>query len=80
VDELHFAKTLAARLAEEPDVARTFVDKPQGTIESTRRPSSGAMAALDALRALGASVGGRIDLHETLGEGGMGVVHLATSP
>ena len=41
-------------------------------------PSSGAMAALDALRALGATLGGKIDVHHTIGEGGMGVVHLAT--
>ena len=34
------------------------------------------MAALESLRKLGATLGGRIDLHETLGEGGMGLIGL----
>ncbi len=75
---MSFAKTLEARLAATPDLARTLVDRPGMTIEPTRSPSSGAMAALEALRTLGATLGGRIDLHETLGEGGMGIVHLGT--
>ncbi|MFT3770711.1 MAG: serine/threonine-protein kinase [Minicystis sp.] len=41
-------------------------------------PPAGAAAALEALRAAGAPLDGRIALHHTLGEGGMGVVHLAT--
>jgi serine/threonine-protein kinase len=77
-DALHLAKTLAARVTLDPQLAGTFVDRPRETIEPPRPPSSGAMQALAALRALGGSVGGRIDLHDTLGEGGMGVVHLAT--
>lgn len=78
MDDLHFAKTLEARITADPQLAKTLVESPRQTIEPPRPPSSGAMAALTALRALGASVGGRIDLHDTLGEGGMGVVHLAT--
>jgi hypothetical protein len=78
MDELHFAKTLEARFAAEPDLARTLVDHPGRTIEPSRRPSSGAAAALDALKKLGGTLSGRIDLHDTLGEGGMGIVHLGT--
>ena len=77
-DPLHLAKTVEARLAGDIDLAKTLVDHPGATIEPTRSPSSGAMAALDALRALGATLGGKIDVHHTIGEGGMGVVHLAT--
>jgi len=77
VDPLHLAKTIEARLAGN-DLAHTLVDRPSMTIEPARPPSSGALAALDALRALGATLGGRIDVHHTIGEGGMGVVHLAT--
>jgi len=78
VDDLHLAKTLEARFTADLQLAKTLVEKPRQTIEPPRPPSSGAMAALSALRALGSSVAGRIDLHDTLGEGGMGVVHLAT--
>ncbi|HEX3344618.1 MAG TPA: bifunctional serine/threonine protein kinase/MFS transporter [Polyangiaceae bacterium] len=77
-DPLHLAKTLEARIAGDLELARTLVDHPGRTIEPSGSPSAGAMAALDALRALGATLGGKIDVHHTLGEGGMGVVHLAT--
>ena len=78
MDDLHFAKTLEARITADPQLARTLIEAPRQTIEPTRPASSGAMAALTALRALGAGAPGRIDLHDTLGEGGMGIVHLAT--
>jgi hypothetical protein len=77
-DPLHLAKTIEARLACDLELARTLVDHLGQTIQPVRPPSSGAMAALDALRALGATLGGKIDVHHTIGEGGMGVVHLAT--
>jgi eukaryotic-like serine/threonine-protein kinase len=79
-EALHLAKTLAARMTIDSaaNATRTLVDAPHATIEPPRPPSSGAMAALDALRALGVTLSGRIALHRTLGEGGMGVVHLAT--
>ncbi|HEX8796470.1 MAG TPA: serine/threonine-protein kinase [Polyangiaceae bacterium] len=79
-EALHLAKTLAARMSVDAasGAARTLVDAPHATIEPPRPPSSGAMAALDALRALGVTLSGRIAMHRTLGEGGMGVVHLAT--
>jgi hypothetical protein len=78
VDDPSFAATLQARFAADPARGRTIVERPGSTIEPPHPPSSGALAALEALRALGPTLGGRIDLHETLGEGGMGVVHLAT--
>ena len=78
MDDPSFAATLEARFAANPDMARTLVERPSSTIEPPHAPSSGAIAALEALRALGASLGGRIDLHDTLGEGGMGVVRLGT--
>jgi serine/threonine-protein kinase len=77
VDSLQLAKTVEARLTG-TDLARTLVDRPSLTIEPSRTPSAGALAALDALQALGATLSGRIDVHHTIGEGGMGVVHLAT--
>jgi hypothetical protein len=77
VDPLHLAKTIQGRLLGD-DLAQTLLDRPSLTIEPTRPVSSGAYAALDALRALGATLSGRIDVHQTIGEGGMGVVHLAT--
>jgi serine/threonine-protein kinase len=77
-DPLHLARTIEARLAGDLELAKTIVDHPGGTIEPQRSPSAGAMAALDALTALGATLGGKIDVHHTIGEGGMGVVHLAT--
>ncbi|HEY1696489.1 MAG TPA: serine/threonine-protein kinase [Polyangiaceae bacterium] len=77
-DPLQLAPTLEARLAADLQLAKTIVDHPNATIEPPRAPSSSAMAALNALRNLGAMGGGKIDLHHTIGEGGMGVVHLAT--
>jgi len=77
-DDLHLARTLEARFAGDPGLARTLVERPDATIEPPRPASSGGLAAIDALRALGATLGGRIDVHHTIGEGGMGVVHLAT--
>ena len=77
-DDLELARTIEARLAHVTDVARTLVDRPRETIEPHRRASSGGRNALEALRSLGGSLDGKIALHETLGEGGMGVVHLAT--
>ncbi len=61
-------------------LARTIVDQPGVTLRPNERASASArgLLAVDGLRALGASLHGKIELHRTLGEGGMGVVHLAT--
>jgi serine/threonine-protein kinase len=77
MDDLDLAKTLEARLADDPDLARTLVKEPQKTIVPGRA-AAGSTAALEALRALGATGPGRLEVHGTIGEGGMGVVHLAT--
>jgi hypothetical protein len=76
--DLELARTIEAKVACDSDLARTLVEKPRQTIEPHRHASSGGKNALEALRALGGSLDGKIALHETLGEGGMGVVHLAT--
>jgi serine/threonine-protein kinase len=73
-DDLDLARTLEAV---DPELARTLVKEPRRTIVPESAPPS-EIAALTTLRLLGASVDGRIALHRTLGEGGMGVVHLAT--
>jgi serine/threonine-protein kinase len=75
-ERLQLSLTIEARL--DPDLARTLVRSPRQTIQPARGASARGLAALDALRKLGASTDGRLDLHHTLGEGGMGVVHLAT--
>ena len=75
-DEL--ARTIESRIGEDVELARTLVSNPRNTIEPHRHASSGGKSALEGLRALGASLEGKISLHHTLGEGGMGVVHLAT--
>ncbi|HEY8041678.1 MAG TPA: serine/threonine-protein kinase [Polyangiaceae bacterium] len=77
-DDENLARTIEARLEGELHLARTLLDHPHSTIEPPRSISHGAAAALQGLRALGASLEGKIDLHQTIGEGGMGVVHLAT--
>jgi serine/threonine-protein kinase len=79
--DLELARTIEARIVDmsgDVDVARTLVNSPRSTIEPHRHASSGGKHALEALRALGASLEGKLSIHETLGEGGMGVVHLAT--
>ena len=80
LNDPNLAATIEARLlADDPEAAKTLSCNGRGRhSEPSAAPSSGAMAALEALRALGSSPGGRIDLHHTLGEGGMGIVHLAT--
>jgi serine/threonine-protein kinase len=60
-------------------VAQTIVEQPGVTIRpGSVKASSRGKGAVEALRALGASLSGKIELHKTLGEGGMGIVRLAT--
>ena len=63
-----------------PALGRTLVDHPEVTLRPTERVSTASrgFVAVEALRSLGASMHGKIELHRTLGEGGMGIVHLAT--
>ena len=78
--------TIEARIADilrgsrGAEIARTLVETPGTTIRPSEmgRISTRGDAAVDALRSLGGSLDGKIELHRTLGEGGMGIVHLAT--
>jgi serine/threonine-protein kinase len=76
--DLDLARTIEARIAEDPELAQTLVKEPRKSIVPPRGAPAGAVAALAELRALGGSMVGRFAVHHTLGEGGMGVVHLAT--
>jgi hypothetical protein len=78
MEDLELAKTIERRIEEDPELARTLVKAPRATIVPGRIPPAANNAALSALRALGGSLEGKIAVQRTLGEGGMGVVHLAT--
>jgi serine/threonine-protein kinase len=87
MDPLELARTIEARFEEDPELAQTLVSSRdmRETIDprSVRRAGQGHLsergaAAIGALRAQGGSIDDRIALHQTIGEGGMGVVHLAT--
>ncbi len=74
-------KTIEARLAfvmNDDSLARTIERAPLQTMEPPRTVSESARTAVLALRAVAGDVGARIVLGETLGEGGMGIVHLGT--
>ncbi len=80
-DPLWIQKTLEARLAAVPaldDLAETVERAPRATLSPRQSASPGERAALAALSAIHGGLAERLSLHETLGEGGMGVVHLAT--
>jgi serine/threonine-protein kinase len=76
------ARTLQMNVAAFGDVARTIAQNPRSTIEPAQRESQDkegrrALAGLGAQReARGISAG--LDMEKTIGEGGMGVVRLAT--
>ena len=78
MDDLELAQTIERRIEADPELARTLVKAPRATIVPGRTAVTAGNAALASLRALGGAVEGRIALHRTIGEGGMGVVHLAT--
>jgi serine/threonine-protein kinase len=80
MDDLELARTIQSRIeeADDGDLARTLVKAPRATIVPRKAALASGSAALASLRALGGSVEGRIALQRTIGEGGMGVVHLAT--
>ena len=78
MDRLELARTIEARLEADPDLAKTLVQKPRLTIEPHRHASQRGLQALEALRKLGAGLDANIALHRTIGEGGMGIVHLGT--
>src|SRR4051812_25819128 len=63
---------------EDLESAATIVKSPRATVEPPRRPSTGGKAAIEALRGVSGSLAEKITMLRTLGEGGMGIVHLAT--
>jgi len=78
MDDLEIARTIEARFAADPDRARTIANDPRATIDPHRHASARGRAALQELVTLAGSLDGKVAIHRTLGEGGMGIVHLAT--
>ena len=76
------ARTLRMNVADFAEVAATIAANPHSTIEPAQRASADAMGRR-ALQYLGAArdergISSGLDLEQTLGEGGMGIVRLAT--
>jgi serine/threonine-protein kinase len=78
MNDAELARTLQVRLESDAELARTIVEQPRATIRPAGGGSTGGRTALASLTALGASLDGKVTIHDKLGEGGMGVVHLAT--
>ncbi len=78
MDDNELARTIARRIAENFETAQTFVEGPFETIEPEDGATSRDFSAIETLRAMGDSLERKLLLHEELGQGGMGVVHLAT--
>jgi serine/threonine-protein kinase len=72
------AATIEARLTDDLDLAATIQRHPRATLESRRHVSEAGEHALASLRQMAGSLDGKIHFEHTLGEGGMGIVHLAT--
>ncbi|HSO32286.1 MAG TPA: serine/threonine-protein kinase, partial [Labilithrix sp.] len=76
------ARTLRMNVADFAGVAETIAHSPHSTIEPAQRASADAMGRR-ALAGLGAArdergIASGLDIEETIGEGGMGIVRLAT--
>lgn len=78
MNDMDFAATIEARLAEDLDLATTIQRSPRATVVPARHVSEAGIAALASLREMAGSLDGKIHFERTLGEGGMGIVHLAT--
>jgi len=78
MNDLDLAATIEARLADDLDLAATIQQRPRATIEPRRHASAAGVTALAALREIAGSLDDKISFERTLGEGGMGIVHLAT--
>ena len=73
---LETAKTLETRLS--CALAETMVKDPDATISPRQEVSVGARAAIEVLRAIAGGTDAKLSFERTLGEGGMGIVRLAT--
>ena len=78
MNEIELMHTIEARLTANVDLAQTLVRNPRATIQPQKYASSGALQALEQLRHVAGDVDHKVAFLETLGEGGMGIVHLAT--
>lgn len=76
--ELEVARTVEAHFSKTLELQESFEQRPRATISPRRPTSEGALAALAELRQQSAQPGGKLSRVATLGQGGMGVVHLAT--
>ncbi len=72
------AATIEARFTDDLDLAATIQRHPRATLESRRHVSEAGEHALASLRQMAGSLDGKIHVEHTLGEGGMGIVRLAT--
>jgi hypothetical protein len=82
LSDAEIARTLRMNVADFADVAQTIAQNPRATIEPAQRASADAMGRR-ALEDLGSARGQRgiasgLDMERTIGEGGMGIVRLAT--
>jgi hypothetical protein len=82
MSDVEVARTLRMNIAAFDDVARTIEHNPSSTIEPAQRVSAD-MQGRRALEGLGAQRDDRgitsgLDMERTIGEGGMGIVRLAT--
>lgn len=80
--DVEIARTLRLNLPEVLDAAETIAQNPTSTIEPARRESADSQGRR-ALEGLGAERGGHgiasgLDMGATIGEGGMGIVRIAT--
>ncbi len=78
MNDIELARTIARRIAENFEQAQTLVDAPFQTIEPDGDANARDLAAIETLRAMGDSLGRELLMHETIGQGGMGIVRLAT--
>jgi serine/threonine-protein kinase len=76
--DLELAVTIEARLTHDFELAATIQRSPRATVEPRLHASTAGATALEALREIAGSLDGKISFERTLGEGGMGIVHLAT--
>jgi eukaryotic-like serine/threonine-protein kinase len=82
LSDTEIAHTLRMNVADFADVAQTIAQNPRATIEPAARASADALGRR-ALEDLGAAreergIASGLDMERTIGEGGMGIVRLAT--